>query len=282
MNLYLFEKCPLKKQLKFINFLFAVMICATVLQGCSTLGNGRKWGQDATLTPGWEKIKSSTINAVKDPETWAPIAGALALQINHMDQRISERASKNTPVFGSGKKADEWSTNLERGSAVIYLASVLATASGDETSEWYKNKAKGLTIGLASCGITSGLTLSLKTAVGRARPTGSADDSFPSGHESCTAVFTTLTRRNLDYIPISQRSRLFADIGIAGLIAGTAWGRVEAKAHYPSDVLVGYALGHFISSVINDSFLGLNNKNAPLITMEPSRKGMFVGFNCKF
>jgi hypothetical protein len=269
------------KRNNFIIFFLSIIIFM-MLQGCGTLPNGRKWGQDATLTPGWEKIKSSTINAVKDPETWAPVAGALALQINHMDQRISDKASKNTPVFGSGKKANEWSTTMERGSAVIYLASVLATPSGDETSEWYSNKGKGLAIGLAASGITSGLTASLKTTVGRTRPTGSDNNSFPSGHESCTAVFTTLTRRNLDYISISQGRRLFADIGIAGLIAGTAWGRVEAKAHYPSDVLVGYALGHFVSSVVNDSFLGLNNKNAPLITMEPSRKGMFVGLNWKF
>jgi hypothetical protein len=282
MNFCLFVNCHFKTQLKLVNFVFSVMICMTVLQGCSTLGNGRKWGQDATLTPGWDSIKTSALNAATDPETWAPIAGALALQIGNMDHRISDWASDNHPLFGSGRKAGKMSDYLEAGSGLIYFTTALATPGRNDTSDWLTDKAKGLSIGLASVGITSGLTISTKSIVGRTRPSGSNDDSFPSGHESCVGVFTTLARRNLDYISMSQQSRLFADIGIAGLAVGTAWGRVEAKAHYPSDVLVGYALGHFISSVINDSFLGLNNKNAPLITMEPSRKGMFVGLNLKF
>jgi len=31
--------------------------------------------------------------------------------------------------------------------------------------------------------------------------------------------------------------------------------RVEANVHDPSDVLTGYALGHFLGSFVNDAFL---------------------------
>jgi len=31
--------------------------------------------------------------------------------------------------------------------------------------------------------------------------------------------------------------------------------------HNPSDVLAGYALGHFLSAFINDAFLGLEHEN---------------------
>lgn len=282
MKLCFFIQGYRKEQLTLISLLLTALICLTVMQGCATLSNGRKWGQDATLTPGWDSIKTSVVHAAKDPETWAPVAGALALQIGHIDKRISDWASDKNPIFGTGKSAGSWSDFLEAGSGLVYFTTVLATPSGDDTSDWLSNKAKGLSIGLASSGITSGLTTSIKTIVGRTRPCGSDGNSFPSGHESCAGVFTTLARRNLDSISMSQSSRLFADIGIAGIAVGTGWGRIEAKEHYPSDVLVGYALGHFVSSVINDSFLGLNNKKAPLVTIEPSRKGVFIGLNWTF
>jgi hypothetical protein len=257
-------------------------ITLITLQGCGTLSNGHKWGGDATLSPGWDRIKTSAVSAALSPETWAPVAGALALQISNMDHHISNWASDKHPIFGSGKNAGNWSDYLELSSGVVYLATVMATPSGDDTSEWLTAKAKGFSVGLAVSGITSGTTTMIKSISGRKRPSGGSEASFPSGHESGTAALTTLAMRNLDSMSLSQESRLFADIGIAGIAVGTGWGRIEAKAHYPSDVLVGYALGHFFSAFINDAFLGLDNKKSPMITMEPSRKGMYVGLNWTF
>lgn len=267
------------------NTILQLLLSVTLLialQGCGTLSNGQKWGADATLSPGWDRIKISAINAAKDPETWAPVAGALALQAGHMDKRISDWATDKHPIFGSGKNAGNWSDRLELSSGAVYLATVIAAPSGNDTSEWLTAKAKGLSIGLAASGITSGTTTVIKKLSGRKRPNGGSEYSFPSGHESGTAALTTLAMRNLDSMSLSRESRLFADIGIASIAIGTGWGRIEAKAHYPSDVLVGYALGHFVSSVINDSFLGLDNKKTPLVIIEPSRKGVFAGLNWTF
>jgi hypothetical protein len=36
----------------------------------------------------------------------------------------------------------------------------------------------------------------------------------------------------------------------------TAWARIEAGAHYPTDVLAGAALGNFVSLFVHDAFLG--------------------------
>jgi membrane-associated phospholipid phosphatase len=41
------------------------------------------------------------------------------------------------------------------------------------------------------------------------------------------------------------------------LASGVAWARVEARVHYPSDVLFGAALGHFLAAFIHDAFLNL-------------------------
>lgn len=38
------------------------------------------------------------------------------------------------------------------------------------------------------------------------------------------------------------------EIGFGMITAGTAWARVEGGVHYPSDVLAGMALGHFVEN----------------------------------
>jgi membrane-associated phospholipid phosphatase len=119
----------------------------------------------------------------------------------------------------------------------------------------------------------------LKRVSDRTRPDGSNNRSFPSDHASASGAFTTLARRNLESLSLSPGGRIFANIGIAGMAAGTAWARVEAKKHYLSDVLAGYALGHFLSAFINDAFLGLDKEKAPQLTIEPSRKGMMMGIS---
>jgi len=262
--------------------LLLLSIALIPFQGCGTVSNGRGWGQDATLTPGWDRIKRSAVDAALSPETWGPIAGAMVLQIGHMDKRISDWASDNNPVFGSENNAAKWSNYLEFSSGVVYFTTVMATPGGDDASEWLTDKAKGLAIGAAASGITSASTTILKKVSSRTRPNGSAETSFPSGHESDTAVLTTLAMRNIDSLSLSPESRMIADIGIAGIAVGTGWGRVEGKKHYPSDVLVGYALGHFFSAFINDAFLGPDNGKAPQLTLAPSRKGMWVGLNWSF
>jgi len=262
--------------------LFLSLSSLLIGQGCGTLSNSQKWGQDVTLAPGWDRIKESAVNAALSPETWGPVVGAMVLQIDDMDKRISDWASVNNPVFGSQQNAGNWSNYLDNTSGAIYFTTVMATPSGDDTSNWMAAKAKGLAIGVAASEITGGSTALLKRSTKRTRPNGANTKSLPSGHASGTAVFTTLARRNLDSIDLSPESRLFADIGIIGIAAGTCWARVEAKAHYPSDVLAGYALGHFFSAFINDAFLGLDNKKVPQLTMEPSRKGVWIGLNWAF
>jgi hypothetical protein len=282
MNSYSGQSYFHQAQKIFILFLLPAVFGLMICQGCGTLPNGRKWGQDAMINPGWDRVKASAVNAALSPETWGPVAGALALQAGHMDRRISDWASDNNPVFGSKDNAGKWSDYMRDASGVVYFITVLATPSGDDTHEWLIAKAKGLAIGLVASEVTGGGTSLLKRAAGRTRPDGSNDASFPSGHSSSSAAFATLSRRNLEMIPMSDGGRIAADIGIAGLAAGTGWARVEANKHYPSDVLVGYALGHFFSAFINDAFLGLDNKKSPMITMVPSRKGIWVSLNWIF
>ncbi|HEV8695824.1 MAG TPA: phosphatase PAP2 family protein [Lysobacter sp.] len=224
--------------------------------GCATLPDGSAWGESATLTPGWERIRTSAIHAAKDPHVWVPLAGAVVFQVGDLDREVSDWAQRETPVFGSARNAERWSDDLRTASSMAYAVTVLLTPSGDEPDEWLRNKAKGLAVGVAARAVTSGVTQGLKHGVGRERPDGSDRLSFPSGHSSASAVNTQLASRNLRAIEMSDGTRRVLDIGLLTLTVGTSWARIEAGKHYPSDTLFGMALGNFFAAFINDAFLG--------------------------
>ncbi len=255
--------------------------CLALVWGCGTMSNGRGWGQDATLCPGWERVGNAALNAAKSPETWVPAAGALVMQIDNWDHRVSGYASRNTPIFGSQNNAKHWSDYLLDASEGVYGVTMLSTPSGEMPEDWLAAKGKGLLVGAAAYGITFGTTQGLEAATHRQRPNNSEYLSFPSSHSSSAAVINTLSSCNLNYICIPDEARLAGKIGCSLLTVGTGWARIEGKMHYPSDVLVGMALGHFLGSFINNAFLNIDDQSLK-ISLEPSRKNMFVSFLVAF
>jgi len=266
----------LKGLMNYLILFFISPLVLAMINGCGTLPSGSGWGQDATLIPGWDRMKRAAIKASLSPETWAPVATALVLQVDDMDGRLSDWASANTPIFRSRDHANRWSDYLLDTSGAAYLITALATPSGNDPFEWSKSKLKGLATGAAAWGVTAGVTDLLKGRTDRARPDESNNRSLPSGHASAAGAFTTLARRNIRTLALHPKSAAFANIGIASIAAGTAWAKIEAKKHYPSDVLVGYALGHFFSAFINDAFLGVDIKREAFFIIDPSRDGVTV------
>ena len=203
-------------------------------------------------------MRASAANAARDPWVWAPLAGAAVLQIDDLDRRTSDWAREHTPVFGSQRNAENWSDDLRTASVVAHYATLLATPSGDDFGDWLANKARGTLVDVAAVSSTVVITRSLKTNVGRTRPNGEDDESFPSGHTSTSAVHTRLASRNLRSIDMPAGARRTLDIGLYALTIGTSWSRVEAGWHFPADTLVGMALGNFMAAFVNDAFLGLD------------------------
>ncbi len=255
---------------------------AVVLAGCGSLPNGRGWGQDATIFPGWQRVGKAALNATLAPATWAPAAAAVFLQINEMDGQISDWASDHTPIFGSEQNASDASDLLRDLAKADYLITALATPSGKHPVDWTTAKLKGLAVGYAALQSTRNVTFFLKDQTKRTRPDESRDTSLPSNHASKAAVFSMLAHKNIGSLQISKELKIALRIVTFGLDLGTAWGRVEAKAHYPSDVLVGMALGHFIGAFFNDAFLGLDQTELMGFAIEPSRKSVSITFNWAF
>jgi len=257
--------------------LIILLLLSGLLAGCGTLPNGRRWGQDATFFPGWQRVGKAARDAAFSPETWAPAAAALVLQVDDWDEEISEWAVDNTPVFGSPEDAEDASDYLREATGVVYFITALATPSGEDPGQWSVAKLRGLTVGVAAVLLTHGTTEVLKETTDRTRPDGSDDDSLPSGHTSSASAFVTLANRNLQYLSLSKTNRTLLRVGFTALAGATGWARVEAGRHFPSDVLEGYALGHFISAFFNDAFLGLDQAGGPRLILEPSKDSLMVG-----
>ena len=59
----------------------SLLLALLTVFGCGTMSNGRRWGQDATLLPGWQRVGQAAKDAFTDPKFLVPAAGLLAAEI---------------------------------------------------------------------------------------------------------------------------------------------------------------------------------------------------------
>lgn len=108
-------------------------------------------------------------------------------------------------------------------------------ASGD-------SRFRAATYDIAQATLVTGLyTGILKTAVGRTRPDGSDNKSFPSGHTSNAFAWATVASHH--YGPKVG----IPAYAIAGLIGAS---RIESDKHHLSDVVAGAALGMIVGRTV--------------------------------
>jgi membrane-associated phospholipid phosphatase len=258
------------------------LVSATILMllaGCGTMSNGKKWGRDATFTPGWDRVGKAAYSALASPLTWGPAVGAAVLQVGDWDRNLAKWASDKTPVFGSQRNADKWSDYLLYTSGALYGATALITPSGATKEEWVVDKMKGFSVGGAALLLTEGSAELLNVAIKRKRPDGEDYQSFPSAHASIATSCATLSAKNIEAMNISKSYEIVSDIGLGVIAAGSSWARVEAKKHYASDVLAGMALGHFLTAFVNDAFLNEHGSIVPNIDISRSGFHLAVSWN---
>jgi len=229
-----------------------ILVGLLTMFGCAAVPGKPPWGSQIDVTPGWNKLGRAAANSLRDPLTWAPAAGALAFSIGDFDRDVSNWAQQEHPLFGGDPEAA--SDLLLGGVSTLYLGSALLADSGDGLA-WRHNKIKGLGLGLTANLTTAGLSYGLKKTTRRTRPDASDRESFPSGHSSLAATNAALFSANLDALPLAPPARSILRGSGYALAWGTAWARVEAGQHYPSDVLAGLALGHFVARVAQETLL---------------------------
>ena len=258
------------------SLLLAVVILWS-LSGCGTLPNGRGWGQDAIYPFNPGRIPQAARDAATDLQTWIPLAGAAA--IAPFDHRVSDWARSHTPLYGSHNAASNADTTLLAPLQYEWIATALATPSGDNPTDWIYAKAKGMAVEWGSDIGTANATSFLKREAGRERPDRSDDKSMPSSAASRAFNYTTLSNDNLDDIPaLPGAIRVPMEAGNILTASAIGWARVEAGQHYPSDVLVGAALGHFVTTFVSKAFMGLP-AGAPALSLVPSKRGAKAGLS---
>ena len=209
----------------------ALLGFGAALLGCSSAGP--HWGERASRVPGPSRIQRGFLRAVRDPHTWVPAAGAAVFAIGDLDERVSDWASEETPIFGSIENADTWSARLRNINRVAGPATILITDSGTRPGHVALNKVRGAAVNAGSMAATSFIVEWLKSDVGRERPNGVNTRSFPSDRAAEAAVGAAIARNNLDWVRMPHRARRVAKTGLTTTSLLAAWGRVEAKAHYP-------------------------------------------------
>ena len=231
------------------------------------------------------KLKQAALRALYDSHTWIPTAGAALFSIDDFDEKTSNWASDNTPVFGSQQGALDASDDLRTATIAASYLAVLSTPSGMTANKVVPAKLKGLTVRALAMSATTNLTGILKRSTQRLRPDDpptAVKDSFPSAHASSAFANAAFARANLPYLDFNNRTTRIANWGLTTMAAGTAWARVEGNVHYPSDVLFGAALGNFISVFFNNAFMGINNDAPWHLKTEHSLDALSLKFNINF
>lgn len=253
-----------------------------ILTGCGRLPLGQGGSVDPTTVSGWERVRDAAIGAAVEPGTWLPAAGALILYESEADRAISEWATTYPMVFGSPDGARRASDHMRTAMEVAFGASALASRGGDSAAAGGLGKLTALDTGRAAAVLNRDVTRAWKSHTGRLRPDGFDRKSFPSGHTSGAAVCAKLTSRNLGTLPISESAKDRLRFGLGLGVAATGWARVEAGAHFPSDVLAGAALGNFVGSFVSRAFLGSDRPTDLRLGIEQSDDGPSVFLRWSF
>lgn len=263
-------------------FQFLVLL---FFSSCSLLTKKGKWGKDAFWPITGARIGKAFKKNISSPHVWVPLAGAGATFWGGVDRKISHWASEKTPIFGSQKNASKRSDELDIALLYeMYTTPLLTASNADGSVKTYAfSKLKGFLVTSLASQAADQTRDALSYDFGRERPNKADHRSFPSGHSTQAGTRNTLTSKNLDHIPMSESLRTGFKAVNNTLAAGVLWGRLEAKRHYPSDVLTGYALGSFISGFIYDAVMNLDDPERPeTIVVIPGRDTVSLQYTYTF
>ncbi len=224
-----------------------LVLLILLMSGCASDGRQPLLGEGLSWSPGWDRVAQEVRDSARDPAVWGPLLGAVLLQAGDADTRLSDRLREDRPLFGSTDNAQRASDDWRDLAGLLWLGSAVLAPGPEEAGDWLSLKGQLLAQEWLAAKAARGLTSGLKSLTGRERPNGLNDRSFPSGHATTASVQAHLACYNLSHSGYSGE----LPGGLCRLGQGaamlTAWARVEAGMHYPSDVLVGWAIGRFFA-----------------------------------
>ena len=253
-----------------------------LLTSCGTLSNGRLGQHNDIHSSDSRRFVGTVRDAFLDYRTLIPAAAALVFAVDNLDERVSDWATKENPIFGSEECSRDVSDALRATLLIEALSTAMVDpkAGGSEKKEHSRSKVVG--VELLAMGVTGGLTVAIKDAVERTRPDDSNEESFPSGHASGAFSYAYLANRNLDRTRLPTPLKLSLQTMNICLAAGASWARVEGNKHFSSDVLAGAALGHFVTSAIFNTFIEMPDRKRYSFMIFPYKGGAVAQLSFAF
>lgn len=240
-----------------------IALLGLALTGCASMP------RDLSL----HRAGSAAVEAVRDPWVWAPLAGAAVLQLGNADHRLSRWAMSETPIFGSTANAARASDTLRSVAVVADALVVIAEPRRDPAASWACEKAVQYVEDLAAATAAIGTTHVLKNTADRLRPSGQDTESFPSGHVTIAAAYDRLAVQRLQRFDLNAALGQGLGWGLDAVTFATAWARLEAGAHYPSDTLAGMAIGAFSARFFEGVLRGGDGAAQVSLAVAPERGG---------
>lgn len=238
-----------------------VLVALCLLCSCSVLKRKGSWGKDAFFPVKAEAIRKAFVKNATSPHVYVPVASAGVIHVMAWDNKISHWVNKERTVFNEQHEADNYSDNLNTIQLYEMYLSILAPPSNDEKGSlgaYAMNKLKGGLLTNVSASASRVFQHRVRSWTNRRRPNAKDFNSMPSGHATEAGARRVLTARNLSFSGWSQNIQN----GINGMNTmmslAVMWARVEGKRHYPTDVLLGYSLGNFVSGFIYDSLINFD------------------------
>lgn len=160
----------------------------------------------------------------QDTFWWLAGGGALAYALHPYDDDVNAKLARH-PGF--------WRPGQTLGASYFLVPASFLTWVVGRVADEPRVRHIGWDL-LSTQVVTQVLTQTLKVAVGRTRPDGSDNHSFPSGHASATFAVATVLQRHLGWK---------AALPTYTVASYVAMSRLHENRHFLSDVIFGAAIG---------------------------------------
>lgn len=243
------------------------------------------WGKNALWPIKGSRVSAAFKKNISSPHVWAPTLASGIINLADWDEKMSSWAYKENVLFGTHDNASVWSDTINDVLKYQMWIAPLLTPSNDEENSietWALRKGKGyVVIGLATRTADAGRS-AIATSTKRLRPNRIDNLSFPSGHATQAGARNTMISRTIDAVEMDHGLRDGLKVMNTTLAGAVLVARVEAKRHYPCDVLMGYALSSFLSGFVYDSLINYDPDHPESISFVPTKNQWLAQYTYGF
>lgn len=214
------------------------------------------------------RLKDALKNSATSPHVWRPLAAASVVALSGQDAKIASWGRQTTPLFASQDRAEKRSDQL---GDVLEIQGYGSWLLLDWKEKGVTQKSKQFLAMETGVRTSYWTTYATKRATRRDRPQSQDKLSLPSGHATAGGAWRNVVAHHLD-----GRAKLMDHVN-TGVASLKSWARVEAGKHYPTDVLVGYAIGSFFTELSH--LLWMDTQSERHLSFLPTTRSLIVTYH---